>query len=201
MLKKILALAAAAALALSLSACGGTAVKLPALEQEVSSTASGGAEPVRKKPDSSKYDDTLLGLLSYMEDGGAVARDTERVTFDNGSIVIEDGVTSFVQMSYKEIGAVNGYRYLFTFNKSTVQAEFYEFDLENLNEKAEACIANVKEKGFFEILDNEVPAVLSASGKYLMIYTDPRTDEVSAAQKEWAQELFLGFRTESAGTK
>lgn len=194
MLKRILALAAAAALALSLSACGGTAVKLPELVLETTSTASGGTDLVHKKPDSSKYDDTLMGLLSYMEDGGAVARDTEKVTFQDDSIAIEEGVTSFVQMSFKEIGAVNGYRYQFTFNNSTVQAEFYEFDPENLDEKAKSCVSSVKEKGFFDILDNQVPAVLSADGKYMMVYNDPRkTVESNRQQEEWVQELFLSF--------
>lgn len=196
MRKKVLAILAVLTLALSLSACGGTQVKLPSLAAETSSTSSGDAETVHKKPDSSNYQDTLIGLLTYMEDGKAVARDTEAVTFEENSAVAADGTTSFVQMAYQEIGAVNGYRYQFTFNKSAVQAEFYEFDPSNLNEDAQECISSVKEKGYFEFLGNDIRATLHPSGKYLMIYTDVNAEknEESKAQKEWAQELFLSFQ-------
>lgn len=200
--RNILALIAAAALTLTLSACAGTASgKLPALEapeagQTSSGTASGVETEAHVKPDSSKYDDDLTGLLNYMKDGKGIALDDEGVTLEDGAVVIAENVTSFTQMSYKEIGAENGYRCQFSFNGSTVQAEFYSFDLDNLDEKGNACLSSVKEKGYFEILGNEVRAVLHPSEKYLMVYTDANAEknEANAAQKDWAEELFLGFK-------
>ncbi len=195
MLKKILAFLAAAALALTLTGCGGTTVTLPTLTLSASSGSSDTGEITREKPDGT-YEDTLVGLMSYMEDGQAVVKD-EGVSFDNDSIVIDEDVTTFTQMSYKEIGAVNGYRYQFSFNGSTVQAEFYEFDPDNLDEKAKTCVSSVRENGFFQMLDEEVQAVLHPSGKYLMIYTDSNAEkkDENKEQKAWAEELFLGFQT------
>lgn len=181
-------------LLLTLTACGGVAASpLPQLGLQ-EDTSSGTEEVSRTKPDSTKYEDDLIGLCSYMEDGGAVIKDAE-VTFENGKVVYhQDNITTFVEMSYKEIGAVGGYRYQFSYNGSTVQAEFYEFDLENLDEKGEACLSSVKEKGLFEVLGHEVPATLHPGGKYLMIYTDRKEDENNETQKQWAEELFLSFQ-------
>ena len=196
MKKRILALCMAGAMAITLSACGGVAPRLPQLTtEEASSAVSGGEEKTAKKPNSADYEDTLLGLCSYMEDGKAVVKDEEAVAFENGKVVFKkDSVTTFVEMSYKEIGAIGGYRYQFAYNGSTVQAEFYEFAPENLDEKGKACLDSVREKGFFQVLDNEVPAVLHPSEKYLMIYTDTKKDEKNEAQKKLAEELFLSFQ-------
>ncbi len=195
MRKKIFALVGAAVLALTLTACGSQQTSVPKLTVETDSSAVSGGEEARTKPDGAKYEDNLAGLLSYMQDGKAIVLD-EGVTFANGVVEIAEDVTSFTQMSYQEIGAEDGYRCQFTFNGSTVQAEFYSFDSENLGEKGNACISSVKEKGYFEILDNEVQAVLHPSEKYLMIYTDSNADkeEENKTQKEWTQELFLSFQ-------
>ena len=116
--------------------------------------------------------DTLEGLCEYMAEGLAFAGDP-------------------VEMSYKEIGAIAGVRYRFTYNGSTVQVEFYEFDPDNLDEKGKACLDSVQEKGVITVLDNEVPAVLN--GKYLMIYTDTSKKEENTAQRERVEQLFLDF--------
>lgn len=190
-MKRIAALLLAGLLLLSLTACGGTAATRPP-EMPV---AAEGEENVRTTPDSSQYEDTLIGLCSYMEDGGAVVKDEEAVSFEDGRVVFhQDNITSFVEMSYKEIGAVGGYRYQFIYNGSTVQAEFYAFDLDNLDEKGKACLDSTREKGFFEVLGNEVRATLHPNGKYLMIYTDKKDDEKNEEQKQWATELFLSFQ-------
>lgn len=190
-MKRIAALLLAGLLLLSLTACGGTAATRPP-EMPV---AAEGEENVRTTPDSSQYEDSLIGLCSYMEDGGAVVKDEEAVSFEDGRVVFhQDNITSFVEMSYKEIGAVGGYRYQFIYNGSTVQAEFYAFDLDNLDEKGKACLDSTREKGFFEVLGNEVRATLHPNGKYLMIYTDKKDDEKNEEQKQWATELFLSFQ-------
>ena len=195
MKKRITAILLTALLLLSLTACGGgTAGRMPQLVT-AEDTASGTEGAARTKPNSANYEDTLIGLCSYMEDGGAVVKDEEAVSFEDGRVVFhQDNITSFVEMSYKEIGAVGGYRYQFTYNGATVQAEFYAFDLDNLDEKGKACLDSTREKGFFEVLGNEVRATLHPNGKYLMIYTDKKDNEKNEAQKQWATELFLSFQ-------
>ncbi len=197
MKRRILTLCMAGVLALALFACGGAPTsKLPMLEMEAASSVESGTESTHKKPTGTYENegpDDMIGLLTYMEDGKAIIRDTENVKFENGAIVAAENTTSFVQMSYKEIGAVNGYRYQFSYNGSMVQAEFYRFDPNHLDEKGKACLESVKEKGSFELLDNEVPATLHPSEEYLMIYTDTKKDEKNEAQKQWAEELFLSF--------
>ena len=61
--------------------------------------------------EAASFDDSLDGLCKYLETNKAVAGEKD-------------------YMSYKEIGAVEGCRYRFKFDGSTVQAEFYEFDLD-----------------------------------------------------------------------
>lgn len=193
MMKKILALAAAAALALTLAACGGSPEQLPTLtvpgEESASSAASAvsgaesssasGSEESSQAPRQeileSEFEDTLEGLCQYLEQNHAVTGDK-------------------IEMSYKEIGAIGGFRYKFLYNGSTVQAEFYEFDLENLDEKGRDCLDSVKAEGKFTVLDNEVPAALSNNGKYLMIYTDSNSDAKNTAQRENVQKLFQEFK-------
>lgn len=175
MLKKFLALAAAAAMALTLTACGGTGASLPVLNVPDDSASA----VSQAAPDSAKFDDDLAGLCKYLEEAGAV---------------LQDGTeNSFTEMSYKEIGAIGGCRYRFTYNGSTVQAEFYEFDLDHLDEKGKACLAEAKEKGQITVLENQVPVTLHSNGRYLMIYTDTKDNEANRAHSELVKELFLGF--------
>ena len=102
------------------------------------------------------------------------------------------------EMSYQEIGAIGGFRYLFTYAGSSLQVEFYQFDLENLDEKAQACLDSVKAQGTFTVLDNQVPAVLSDNGRYLMIYTDAGDSEESTAQRQRVEELFRASKRNRA---
>lgn len=163
MVKKIVWMLAGVLLLMGLSACGGVGQSLPALELP---------EDGQIQMNKMGRRDTLEGLCEYLADGLAFAGDP-------------------VEMSYKEIGAIAGVRYRFTYNGSTVQVELYEFDLENLDEKGKACLDSVKETGKFTVLDNEVPAVLN--GKYLMIYTDTSKKDENTAQKERVEQLFADF--------
>ena len=167
MMKRIACLAAAGLLTLALSACGVQAEQLETLE-----TASSGLE--QSAAPAGDFEDGLEGLCKYMEANKAV-------------------VGEKVEMSYKEIGAVGGYRYRFKFNGSTVQAEFYEFDLDNLNDKAKECLDSTKEKGFFTLLGNDVPATLS--GKYMMIYTDTSKEQANTEKRDEAVDLFASFKS------
>ena len=178
MIKKILALAGSALLCLSLSACATTGEQLPTLalpETQTSSGVESGTETAAPDPvPQDDYEDNLDGLCQYMEANYIVTGDP-------------------VEMAYETIGASDGFRYRFKYNGVTLQVEFYEFDLNNLNEKGQACLDSVKETGKFTMLDNQVPATLSDNGKYLMIYTDANDSEENKAQQERAQELFTGF--------
>ena len=123
MIKRILVFAGAAAVALTLSACGGQMEQLTELEPVSSGIDWAPAE-------TASFEDDLDGLCKYMETNKAVSGEKD-------------------YMSYKEIGAVDGCRYRFKYDGGTVQAEFYEFDLENLDEKGKECVDSVREKGFF----------------------------------------------------
>ena len=163
MLKKILALLCSVLILMSLAACGGTAQSLPKLELP---------EDGQIQMNKMGRADTLEGLCEYLADGLAFTGDP-------------------VEMSYKEIGAIGGVRYRFTYNGSTVQVELYEFDLQNLDAKGKECLDSVQEKGQFAILDKEVPAILN--GKYLMIYTDASNKDENTAQKDRVEQLFMDF--------
>lgn len=159
-------MASAAALALALGGCGGQAEQMETLETPSSGIDWAPAE-------AASFDDDLDGLCKYMETNKAVAGEKD-------------------YMSYKEIGAIDGCRYRFKYDGGTVQAEFYEFDLENLDEKGRVCVDSVREKGSFTVLGNEARAVLN--GKYMMVYTDTDNDEVNKAHSDEVLELFNGFK-------
>ncbi len=127
-------------------------------------------------PDISHKDfkDDIAGLCEYLEKSYAVYGDK-------------------VQMSYDVIDAKDGYRYLFRYNKATVQVEVYEYDLENLSESAKTILENAKNDGKITIVDKEVEAVLSDNGKYLMIYQDSNAEESNKEQKERVIGLFKAF--------
>ena len=196
--KKIASLAAGLVLAISFSACGAVADPLPVLafptpeptssgaaasgtasaaSSSEAATSSGAAPAVDLEGlDAKEVEDNLEGLCQFLEGNYAVSGNKE-------------------EMSYGEIGAKGGFRYRFTYNNSTVQVEVYEFDLKNLDEKAQTCLDEVKEKGTFTMLNQQVPAVLNNDGKYMMVYTDGKNEDANNQQKERVKELFLSFKT------
>lgn len=165
MKRRIAGLAAAGLLMLTLTACGGPVEQLETLE-----TPSSGIEQTTASP--GDFKDNLEGLCKYMESNQAVTGEK-------------------VEMSYKEIGAIGGFRYRFKFSGSTVQVEFYEFDLDNLNDKAKECLDSTREKGSFPLLGNDVPAILN--GKYMMIYTDASKEQANTEKYDEAVKLFTDF--------
>lgn len=165
MLKKLAIIMAGGMLALSLTGCAGRVEQLETLDSPSSGISQA---PV----DASGYDANLDGLCKYMEANSVVAGEK-------------------VEMSYKEIGAIGGFRYRFKFDGGTVQAEFYEFDMDNLDEKGKDCVGSVQEKGYFTVLGNDAPAVLNS--KFMMIYTDSDKDDVNTARKDEVEKLFMDF--------
>ena len=188
MMKKILAIAAAAVLALTLTACTGTTEQLPTLTLTESSQTSGGesaaesgaetsqTETVELEPVSDQeFEDSLEGLCQYLEANKAVTGEP-------------------TEMAYETIGATGGFRYRFTLNGGTVQVEVYSYDRDNLNQQGMECISSVEEKGFFVLLDKEIPATLNQKETLMMIYTDTSTNQENLSQKERVTQLFLDFK-------
>ena len=134
-------------------------------------------------PSPEKYADDLSGLCSFMEDGGAVIA----------------GGDYPVEPAYDVIGALAGKRYRFTYNKSTSQMEFFEFDPQNLTEEAKALFDEAREKGTVTILRNTVPAVVSDGNRFLMIYIETKNDDANKTHAEMAKTYFAKFCSSKAG--
>mgnify|MGYP004464880171 CR=1 FL=1 len=173
MKKKIFAAAAiAAVVAAALSGCGGTTVADPSAAS--SSTA---ASAVESMPLSEVQEDNLNGLLTYLTGNGVIKSDTS-------------------EMKAEMIGAVAGKRVAVIYGDQTANVELYEFDTSNLNDRANEVLKNAKENKKFSSIDGEMPAMISNSGKYLLIYKDIYTDD----QKRPVQERFLKLFQEFAPT-
>lgn len=112
----------------------------------------------------------LSGLCDYLQGNGVIAGDP-------------------VEMKADIIGAKDGRKYGFKFNDATVIVELYEFDLDHLDETGKKTLDSIRNNGTFQVLDKDVQAKLSASGKYVMIYTDTKTEDAHLAQKQKAESL------------
>ncbi|MCI9577093.1 MAG: hypothetical protein HFJ84_10790 [Clostridiales bacterium] len=124
-----------------------------------------------------EVEDTLDGLCKYLEGNGIVTGTP-------------------VNMQADIIGATAGRKYTFEYDKNLVEVELYEFDLNNLNETAQKYITSVQQTGSFNIVEQDVKAMLSNSGKYMMIYTDRKgNEEGRLAQTQKAERLFKEFKS------
>lgn len=93
--------------------------------------------------------------------------------------------TFVTEMAAETIGAKSGRRYMFTYNDSSVVCELYEFDLENLGDTGKKVLDEIKSDGEFNAKNNtKIKAMLSNSGKYMMIYTDKKADEQKEKYKD-----------------
>lgn len=167
-MKKLLPIILCAAIVFSVSGCVSRGQQLTALSTDNV-----------PKADSVKVDDyknDLDGLESYLK--------------KRAFLPDIDGT----EMSYDMIGAKAGHRYMFTLNGSTVTAEFYEYDLENLNKEAKTTIESVKKNGTFEILGVSTDATLSDNGKYLMVYTDNSGEELNTTRKADVLKAFKAYK-------
>ena len=165
----VAALAAAMLCMTMMSACGEGFVDMNASSQTSS-------EAVSSALTEDEVEDTLGGLEQFMLDRGYIA-----------------GTPS--EMDGELIGAKElGHRYV----SGSITAEFYEYDLDNLNETANTVRDSVQKDGAFQIIGQTVPNVyLSGSGKYLMIYNNTATDEASAAKTQEAIEAFKTFKADA----
>ena len=176
---KLAALAASVLLLLSFSAC---AVERPDTTSG-SSAVSGSSEQEDTSSkeevvsvDESKYEDTLDGLAEYMKAKEYISGDP-------------------VEMAADFIGAEKGVKYTGSYEgNNNITMELYEYDPANLNETAQKVIDSVKKDGKFEIMQTDVNAVLSDSGKYLMIYTDTASGEVHEKHTDTVKADFKAFK-------
>lgn len=131
------------------------------------------------------FEDNLAGLESYFKKLGIIAEDASKIEMDASFIGAKEGIKYTFSYTLSEKNSVN------------ISMELYEFDLENLDQAGESTIQSVKEKGSFIILNNEVKATLSNSGKYLMIYTDNGSadNEENNMHKEEVNKRFQEFKS------
>ena len=176
-IKRLFAIVLVLALCVSMTGC--MAPKKAAVPSLETSAAPAEGEETAEVKDPAVYDDDIQGLCRFMEDCKVTAGER-------------------VQMSYDVIGAANGYKYSYTYNNSNVQLEVYEFAVEELSETAQEIQKSVKETGSFQILDNTVPAQLSADGRFMLIFTDTKAEkeEANKAHREHVVQCFEAFTAE-----
>ncbi len=176
-MKKIWMISIAALLAVSLSGCGVGDVGGPessAAPNTNSQTASSAI--LSDKVKESSVEDNLAGLQKYLVGDASVSGTPETMRADF-------------------IGAKSGVRYKYGYNgKDNVTLELYEFAPSNLNSTAKKVLSEVKDSGQFTLMDQKVDAVLSDSGKYLMILKDTSSDDVNVSYVKQVKNLFRGFK-------
>ena len=128
--------------------------------------------------DPANYDNNLEGLCEYLAAMGYITTDK------NGDIDTSKEKDADATL----IGAKTGIKY----QDKSVALEFYEYDLENLNDTAKEIIASVKKDGTFTILNMEpVKAYLSDNGKYLLVYTDSGISEGKENDRSLLRDLVV----------
>ena len=167
-LKKILALLLCFVLVLSLTACGTGTVST------VSSTGTLVVTEGKVDPSAADYANDIDGLVSYMKDCEVITGEA-------------------TDMSADFIGAAKGKQFCFTYGDATITAEFYEYDLDNMSEKATSCLEGVKTAQKLVILGKTIEARANAAGKFVMIYTCSAEGDVYTAFTERVNNLFTAF--------
>ena len=166
--KKILAIVLALTLALSLIACGGGSTSTVSSKGTLTVTE-GKADPV-----ASDFANDIDGLVSYL-------KECELITGDA------------TDMSADFIGAAKGKQFCFTYVDGTVTVELYEYDLENLSDKAKSYLESAKTAKKLDILGKAVPAEINAEGKFIMIVNIDKAGESFDAYKADLVKNFTEF--------
>ena len=71
--------------------------------------------------------------------------------------------------------------------------ELYEFAPEILDSHGSSTVSAVKAEGHYTMLDNQINAMLSDNGKYMMSYGDVSEDEANKQRKEEIVKAFNEF--------
>ena len=165
-MKKIFLAAECAVIALSMSGCFNRGPQF----ENIDTAQSADPATVSVKD----YKDDLNGLIGYFKALNYLPVQTEPT-----------------KMMSEVIGAKEGYRYIYTVNGSQTVIELYEYDPSSQDANAQRVINEIKKNGSFHLFDKEgvdkdvtYPAVLSDSGKFMMIYIDNSTDEANVARAE-----------------
>ncbi len=171
-MKRIILVVAVLTLVLALVGCGAGNVG-----GDVSSTGDTSSAETESKLTEEEAEDSLDGLIAYLVSNGLMEKTNEK------------------KMEAGFIGAKAGMRYSYRVGNSDVAIELYEYDLNALDDTARDYIAQVEKDGKLTILDREVTgAVMSDSGKYLMVYTDGSTEEENVKRTEDLKAAFQAFK-------
>lgn len=180
-MKKFWIIPIAAALAVAFTACGAGSVSdvSSALAGAVSSqAASSQAASSAVQVQQSGVSDDLAGLQKYLVGNAGVSGTAETMRGDM-------------------IGAKAGVRYKYDHNgKNNVTLELYEFDPDKLDATGEKVLSDVKLTGKFTVFGQQVSAVPSRNGKYLMVYKNTADDDDNKAYGEQVKKLFTEFKAE-----
>lgn len=160
-MKRIIAVLLSVLLLVSLAACtmgtDGTT-----LNQDPSAVE----ETKAPKVDITKYDKDFDGMLQYLED----------------MELLSDKKDDKTEMLAEIIGAKQGVRYKID---STNFVEFYEFDIDNLNEDAKELLNGIADGGTYKVLSLEdMKGEVSGSEKFVMLYPATSTYDFSALTEE-----------------
>lgn len=147
-MKRLLAILLAAMMLVALTGCVGTATN--AIQNATS-------DEEAKAVKASSFEKDFDGLQDYL--------------LTKGYIFSKDGNGSSLksEIYFDILGANDGIRYYFTDGRSFV--EFYDFSGKQ-DDTAKSVLANIKDDGKFKAIDagDELTAVLSKSGKYVVAY-------------------------------
>lgn len=155
-----------------ISACGAGDVGRPGyVSSQVESSNDSTELEKQQVVDDTAYKNNIDGLRQYMLDGGYIAGEP-------------------TTMSAGIIGAAAGYKYEFRYKRAGIAVELYEYDLDNLNDKANSIINQINETGTFSIQNINVESTMSNNGKYIMIC---RIDNNSSEMTERKQEITNAF--------
>lgn len=171
-MKKYWILSLAVGMAVLFSGCGvGNVGGLPGGASSQASSA------VSSQVNEESFDDSLPGLEKYLTAAAQLS-----------------GTPTAMQADV--IGAKKGDRYVYGNNggKNNMTVELYEYDPSSLNATAQKTIAEAKNSGTLTILGQKVNAVVSDSGKYLMIYRNTATGDADKAYDKTLVQLFSGFK-------
>ena len=160
-MKRIIAVLLSVLLLVSLAACtmgtDGTT-----LNQDPSAVE----ETKAPKVDITKYKKDFDGMLQYLED----------------MELLSDKKDAKTEMLAEIIGAKQGVRYKID---STNFVEFYEFDIDNLNDDAKALLNGIADGGTYKVLSLEdMKGDVSDSEKFVMLYPATSTYDFSALTEE-----------------
>lgn len=143
-----------------------------------------------------KLSDTMQTLKDKMVDEGYIPK--KDVTETEMSPVKQEGTDGKTNKygGYLSIGAVEGVRYSFSYNNSSVNVELYRYDDKKSTDVSKDVIKEVKENGYFtyENSDSKVEATLSGDEKFLLIYQDASTEKKNVNKKNNAEKFFAEYK-------